>query len=163
MNIQIFGKAKCFDTKKAERYFKERGVKFQSVDLIRYGMSRGEFESVRRAVGGVKALVDEKSKDYDKSFIAYLAGEENIADKLMEYPSVLKTPIVRNGKQGHRRLLPRRVEGVDLRALRAENNAPRARSRCFVRVRGAAARFSRPSPAANAGEPCGRPFGRPPV
>ncbi|WP_418706433.1 arsenate reductase family protein, partial [Anaerotruncus massiliensis (ex Liu et al. 2021)] len=49
MNIQIFGKAKCFDTKKAERYFKERGVKFQSVDLIRYGMSRGEFESVRRA------------------------------------------------------------------------------------------------------------------
>lgn len=68
MNIQIFGKAKCFDTKKAERYFKERGVKFQSVDLIRYGMSRGEFESVRRAVGGVKALVDEKSKDYDKSF-----------------------------------------------------------------------------------------------
>ena len=66
MNIQIFGKAKCFDTKKAERYFKERGVKFQSVDLIRYGMSRGEFESVRRAVGGVKALVDEKSKDYDK-------------------------------------------------------------------------------------------------
>ena len=99
MNIQIFGKAKCFDTKKAERYFKERGVKFQSVDLIRYGMSRGEFESVRRAVGGVKALVDEKSKDYDKSFIAYLAGEENIADKLMEYPSVLKTPIVRHGKQ----------------------------------------------------------------
>ena len=99
MNIQIFGKAKCFDTKKAERYFKERGVKFQSVDLLRYGMSKGEFESVRRAVGGVRALVDEKSKDYDKSFIAYLAGKENIADKLMEYPSVLKTPIVRNGKQ----------------------------------------------------------------
>ena len=53
MNIQIFGKSKSFDTKKAERWFKERGVKFQSVDLVRYGLSRGELDSVLRAVGGV--------------------------------------------------------------------------------------------------------------
>ena len=46
MNIQIFGKSKCFDTKKAERYFKERRIKVQSIDLLRYGMSNGEFESV---------------------------------------------------------------------------------------------------------------------
>lgn len=51
MNIQIFGKSKCFDTKKAERYFKERGIKFQSIDLIRFGMSGKEFDSVVRAVG----------------------------------------------------------------------------------------------------------------
>ena len=46
MNIQIFGKSKCFDTKKAERYFKERRIRVQSIDLLRYGMSNGEFESV---------------------------------------------------------------------------------------------------------------------
>ena len=49
MNIQIFGKSKCFDTKKAERYFKERRVKFQSIDLKKYGMSGKEFDSVLRA------------------------------------------------------------------------------------------------------------------
>ena len=99
MNIQIFGKPKCFDTKKAERYFKERGVKFQSIDLLRYGISKGELESVKRAAGGLKALIDPKSKDYDRSYVAYLAGEQNIQDKLLEYPSLLRTPIVRNGRQ----------------------------------------------------------------
>jgi arsenate reductase len=99
MNIQIYGKSKCFDTKKAERYFKERGVKFQSIDLPRYGMSRGELDSVRRAVGGLKPLIDEKSKDYDRSYVAYLASEEAVIEKLLELPSVLKTPIVRNGRQ----------------------------------------------------------------
>lgn len=58
MNVQIFGKSKCFDTKKAERWFKERRIKFQSIDLKRYGMSNGEFESVLRAVGGVENLID---------------------------------------------------------------------------------------------------------
>jgi len=95
MNIQIFGKSKCFDTKKAERYFKERNVKFQSIDLLRYGMSNGEFESVRRAVG-FDAMLDEKSRDYPT--LAYLAYEEDKIDKAFENPKLLKTPIVRNGK-----------------------------------------------------------------
>lgn len=99
MNIQIFGKPKCFDTKKAERYFKERKLKFQSIDIARFGISRGEFESVKKAVGGTKLLIDPESRDYEKSYIAYLAGEQNIEDKLLEYPTVIKTPIVRNGKQ----------------------------------------------------------------
>ncbi|MEM1484585.1 ArsC/Spx/MgsR family protein [Oscillospiraceae bacterium PP1C4] len=99
MNIQIFGKAKCFDTKKTERYFKERKIKYQMIDVVKFGMSKGEFNSVKTAVGGVKTLIDDKSKDYEKSFIAYLAGEQNIEDKLMEYPSLFKTPIVRNGRQ----------------------------------------------------------------
>ena len=51
MNIQIFGKSKCFDTKKAERYFKERRIKYQFIDILRYGMSRGELNSVKNAVG----------------------------------------------------------------------------------------------------------------
>ena len=96
MNIQIFGKSKCFDTKKAERYFKERKIKFQSVDLPRYGMSKREFDSVKSAVG-LEAMIDEKSKDYD--LLKYLAYDSDRAEKLMEDPSLIKTPIVRNGKK----------------------------------------------------------------
>ncbi len=96
MNIQIFGKAKSFDTKKAERYFKERRIKFQSVDIIKYGMSRGEFESVRRAVG-LEAMIDEKAKGIEK--LIYLAHEDDKIEKLLEDQSLIKCPIVRNGRQ----------------------------------------------------------------
>lgn len=96
MNIQIFGKSKCFDTKKAERYFKERGIKFQSVDILSKGLSKGELESVCKAVGGLEKLIDENSKDYCN--IKYLLDEAK-ADKLAEQPKLYKTPIVRNGKQ----------------------------------------------------------------
>ena len=65
MNIQIFGKTKCFDTKKAERWFKERRIKYQSVDLMRFGLSGKEFDSVLRAVGGIDNLIDWSSKDPD--------------------------------------------------------------------------------------------------
>ena len=58
MNIQVFGTKKSFDTKKAQRYFKERRVKFQFIDLKEKGMSKGELESVARAVGGIDVLVD---------------------------------------------------------------------------------------------------------
>ena len=97
MNIQIFGKNKCFDTKKAERYFKERGIRVQRIDLLRYGMSTGEFSSVLSAVGGVDALLDEKAPD--AALVKYLAHEQDKAQKLLENPKLLKTPIVRNGKQ----------------------------------------------------------------
>ena len=96
MNIQIFGKSKCFDTKKAERYFKERRIKFQSIDLLRYGMSRGEFNSVKSAVG-LEAMIDEKARGYE--LIKYLAYDKDVEEKLLEDPSLIKTPIVRNGKQ----------------------------------------------------------------
>ena len=96
MNIQIFGKAKCFDTKKAERYFKERRIKFQSIDIIRYGMSRGEFDSVHRAVG-LENMIDEKAKDVE--ILKYLAYDADKAEKLLEDQRLIKTPIVRNGKR----------------------------------------------------------------
>ena len=96
MNIQIFGKSKCFDTKKAERYFKERGIKFQSVNILEKGLSKRELESVISAVGGLDKLIDEKSKDYFE--IKYLL-ESAKTEKLTEKPSIYKTPIVRNGKQ----------------------------------------------------------------
>ena len=96
MNIQIFGKSKCFDTKKAERYFKERKVKFQSIDLPRFGMSPREFESVINVVG-LAALIDEKARDAE--ILRYLAYDSDKIQKLMENPSLIKTPIVRNGKK----------------------------------------------------------------
>ena len=96
MNIQIFGKNKCFDTKKAERYFKERRIKYQFVDLGRYGMSRRELESVKSAVG-LDAMLDEKDPDYP--LVQYLASNEAKLEKLFDCPWLIKTPVVRNGKQ----------------------------------------------------------------
>ncbi|MEG1789205.1 MAG: ArsC/Spx/MgsR family protein [Oscillospiraceae bacterium] len=96
MNIQIFGRSKCFDTKKAERYFKERRVKYQYIDLPRYGISRRELNSVKSAVG-LEALMDEKSPDYP--LLKYLAYDADRLEKLFENPSLLKTPIVRNGRE----------------------------------------------------------------
>ena len=98
MTIQIFGKSKCFDTKKAERFFKERGVRFQSVDLPRYGMSRGELTKVKNALG-LEAMLDPACKDKELlALIQYLAPEARV-EKALENPGVFKTPIVRNGKQ----------------------------------------------------------------
>ncbi len=96
MNIQIFGKNKCFDTKKAERYFKERRIKYQFIDLPRYGMSPRELESVLRCVG-LDALINEKAEDAE--ILRHLAYDRDKIDRLLNDPSLLKTPIVRNGKQ----------------------------------------------------------------
>lgn len=97
MNIQIFGIKKCFDTKKAERYFKERRIKYQFIDLNVLGLSKGELNSVKSAVG-LKDLVNIEAKDYKRlnmDRIISPAGREEI---LLNNPSLYKTPIVRNGK-----------------------------------------------------------------
>jgi len=99
MNIQIYGKPKCFETKKAERYFKERRIKFHLIDIVKYGMSRGEYQSVKNAVGGMDTLVDEKSKEYESQYIKYLASKEDAEQRLLDNPGMFKTPIVRNGKK----------------------------------------------------------------
>ena len=99
MNIQIFGTTKCFDTKKAQRYFQERRIKFQFIDILKYGMSDGEFTSVLRAVGGIDNLVNWASKSPDVSLLKYLAGPRQKEEKVLENPKLLKTPVVRNGKQ----------------------------------------------------------------
>ena len=75
MNIQIFGTSKCFDTKKAQRYFKERGIKFQMIDLKEKEMSRGEFENVARALGGWEQLVNPAAKDKQTLALLRQAGE----------------------------------------------------------------------------------------
>ena len=99
MNIQIFGTKKSSDTRKAERFFKERGIRFQSVDLKEKGLSKGEFQSVMQAVGGLEAMIDPDCKDKDLlALIKYIAAEDK-AQKVLENQVVLKQPIVRNGKQ----------------------------------------------------------------
>ncbi|MFT4104522.1 MAG: ArsC family transcriptional regulator [Lacrimispora sp.] len=98
MNIQIFGTKKCADTRKAERYFKERNVKYQLIDMKEKGMSKGEYNSVKQAVGGLEAMLDEGCKDKDVlALIKYIAQEDK-DEKVLENQGVLKTPIVRNGK-----------------------------------------------------------------
>ncbi len=98
MNIQIFGTAKCFDTKKAQRYFKERNIKFQWINLKEKAMSKGEFSSVKQAVGGLDAMINAECKDQDTiAFIKYIT-EEAKEEKILENQQILRTPIVRNGK-----------------------------------------------------------------
>lgn len=99
MNIQIFGKSKCFDTKKAERYFKERRIKVQNIDLIKYGMSGGEFDSVLRAVGGIDNLIDWDIKSPEIDLLKYMADPVAKEDKVFDNPRLIKTPVVRNGRQ----------------------------------------------------------------
>ena len=99
MNIQIFGTKKCFDTKKAERYFKERNIKYQLTDLKEKGMSKGEYTSVKQAVGGLDAMLNADCKDKDAlALIRYIAAEDR-DEKVLENQKVLMTPIVRNGKK----------------------------------------------------------------
>lgn len=99
MNIQIFGTNKSFDTKKAQRWFKERRIKFQMVDLKEKGLSRGEFDNVCRAVGGWAKLVDDAAKDKDTLALLQWLDESQQADKLFENQQLLLPTIVRNGKQ----------------------------------------------------------------
>lgn len=99
MNIQIFGSKKDFDTKKADRYFKERGIKTQFIDMKKKGMSKGEFNSVCQAVGGYQKLIDQNCKDKDLlALITYIAEEVKV-EKILDNQKIIKIPIVRNGKQ----------------------------------------------------------------
>ena len=98
MNIQIFGKNKCFDTKKAERYFKERRIKYQYIDLNRYGLSPKEFDSVLRAVGGVDNLIDWNCKDEAIVLMRYMDDKRAKEDRIFDDPKLIRSPVVRNGK-----------------------------------------------------------------
>lgn len=98
MNIQIFGKSKCFETKKSERYFKERKIPFQSVDLLRYGLSGKEFDTVLRGVGGIDNLIDWNGKSPEITLMRYMDDKIAKEDKVFDNPSLMRTPIVRNGK-----------------------------------------------------------------
>ena len=99
MNIQIFGTKKCQDTRKAERFFKERGIKYQFVDMTEKGMSKGELTAVAQANGGIENLINPDAKDKDTVTLLKYIAEEDRLGKLLENQQVIKTPVVRNGKQ----------------------------------------------------------------
>ena len=106
MNIQIFGTKKCSDTRKAERFFKERGIKYQFIDMKEKGMSKGEFNSVAQANGGLDNMVNWDGKDKDLlALIKYIAADDKL-EKVLENPQVIKTPVVRNSKQSTLGYLP---------------------------------------------------------
>lgn len=95
MNIQLVGTKKCQDTRKTERYFKERKIPFQFIDLTVRGLSKGELDKVRAAVGGLENLIDKTGKEYEKRNLKYLV--HNVEEMLLNHPLLLRTPIVRNG------------------------------------------------------------------
>jgi arsenate reductase-like glutaredoxin family protein len=98
--IQIFGKKKCQETRKAERWFKERALKIQSVDLNEKGLSPGELRSVAANIGGIENLIDREGKRYVEKGLKYSAPTgPRIEELLVEDPLLLKTPIVRRGTE----------------------------------------------------------------
>lgn len=97
MNIQIFGVKRCFDTQKAERYFKERNIKYQFIDLNQKGLSKGELESVKASVG-LNNLINQQAKEYNKLNLNRIGSPSMREEILLNNPKLYKTPIVRNGK-----------------------------------------------------------------
>lgn len=99
MNIQIFGTKKCNDTKKAERFFKERRIQYQFIDMIEKGMSKKEFTSVAKVNGGLENMINQKSKDQELLTLLKYLPEEDKLQKILDNPQIIKTPVVRNGTQ----------------------------------------------------------------
>jgi arsenate reductase len=99
VNIQIFGTKKCADTRKAERWFKERGIRVQLIDLKDKGMSPGEVKSVAAKVG-IEALIDRDGARYRDKGLKFAAPTgPRIEALLVEDPLLLRTPVVRNGRE----------------------------------------------------------------
>lgn len=115
MNIQIFGSKKSRLTQKAVRFFKERRIKFQEIDVFEKGLSRGEWESVKKAVG-LENLLDRESRSFVKRQLAYQVID--LDSELTADPGLLKLPIVRNGGKA----AAGDAESVWLEWIRAEQN-----------------------------------------
>jgi Spx/MgsR family transcriptional regulator len=96
MGIQIFGTLKCQETRKAQRYFKDRGIPFQFINLAEKGISRGELSSVKSVVK-IENLIDKDSKEYKRLNLKYLT--HNVEDELLIHPLLCRTPIVRDGRK----------------------------------------------------------------
>ena len=98
-NIQIYYIKRSFDVQKAERFFKERRVPFQAVDMHRHAPGRREMELFARAAGGVSALLDKESTKVRSHPAAYMHDESAVLEEIMEDPSLMRAPIVRNGQK----------------------------------------------------------------
>lgn len=99
MNIQIFGTRKNAESRKAERYFKERRIPFQFVDMKEKGMSKGEFQSVLNAVGGLEKMLNPQCKNRELYLLLEHLVPEDRVEKVLEYQELISLPVVRNGKK----------------------------------------------------------------
>ena len=106
MNIQIFGTNKSQETKKAQRFFKERGISFQFIDMKQKGMSRGELESVLRALGGLEGILDHDAKDRGPVALLLHTVPEDQLETLLKNQGAIRLPVVRNGKQATAGYMP---------------------------------------------------------
>lgn len=98
MNVQIFGTQKSRDTKKALRFFKERGVKPQFVDLSARKTAPGELGRFVQKVG-VAGLLNTNSKAYEDAGLEYLKlTDDALIERLLDTPALLKQPLIRSGR-----------------------------------------------------------------
>jgi len=95
MNIQIFGTKSSSDTRKAERFFKERRIRFHFRDLTEKGVSKGELENIKQVIP-LEELIDEDGKQYQKRNFAFMVFD--IEEELLNDPLLFKMPVVRNGR-----------------------------------------------------------------
>ena len=94
--IQVFGTKKCKDTQKALRYFKERSIKYQFIDLSIKGMSQGELNNVLQFYE-IEDLIDKNSKEYSTRNLKYINHDK--MQSILEFPLILRTPILRFNKK----------------------------------------------------------------
>ena len=95
--MQIYGTRKCKLTKKAERFFRDRGVRYHFVDLTEHRLSQGELDNIRRGIPLAESLMDSESAAFKKRGMAYMEYDE--AEEILADPLLLRTPIVREGNR----------------------------------------------------------------
>jgi arsenate reductase (glutaredoxin) len=113
MGLQVFGTRKCPDTRKAERFLKERGVAYQFIDLADKGISPGELRSVAAAVGK-DALLDPDSPRFKERGLGYMDFDPE--EEILKDPLLLRTPVLRDGKKaavGYDQEAWKAIAGVD--------------------------------------------------
>lgn len=98
MNIQIYVNKKNPEVLKAERFFKERRIPYQMLDLKKHKLGRKELQVFVQAAGA-KALVDRSSAKALERPVAHMDTESLIVEELLHNPAALVSPIVRNGNQ----------------------------------------------------------------
>lgn len=96
MGLQIFGTRKCSVTRKAERFFRDRAIDYQFIDLAEKGPSRGELAAIAAAVGR-DSLVDLEGQHAKKRGLAYMDFDPE--EEILTDPLLLRTPVVRDGRK----------------------------------------------------------------
>jgi len=91
--MQIYGTRKCSITKKAERFFRERGIKYHFVDLGEHRLSKGELDNIRRGISKTESLINTESPAFRKRGLEYM--DYNESEEILADPLLLQTPVVR--------------------------------------------------------------------